>query len=254
MGNSLVSSVGCCTCNCDNSEDRGGEECFPREPGKAGLLPFVSTTGDEHQELAAEMHIPWVDDKRHPVVSHTETDSPTWASSPEATPEDALAVASAAKVDGKVVSERLATAGSAMAADVAEGTSLDPAMVKRLIQGQHVELLSEGGGAVRCVAFLDRRLTGVTLKRIWQNQAAGKRIFRIEDIVRVMVGEIGGQDFGLRTHDLSVTLALKSQQAVAFTFSDPRERDDFARCLASLVDAATAASKRDSVTAVASGM
>lgn len=192
------------------------------------MPPFVVSTGDEHESLAGSIHVPWVQEGLFPVDMN----------------EPAPPVHG--QHCGKAHSTPPKAAGAARAADVAVAASLDPSMVRQLLHGQHVELLSTGGGTVRCIAFLDRRLTALTLKRIWQNQAAGKRTVRIADVAQVIVGESGGREFGLCTHDLSVTLALKSQHAVAFTFSDPGERDDFAQCLLSLVNDAVTANKSDS--------
>lgn len=254
MGHAPVSRAGCQQlCSCDDRGDDRGEECFQREADKASFVPLVVTPGDEN-EVVPGMQFPWVQKDGHLGHSHAGVNGSgrSMPSSPETALQAAPADSGAAAEDGqhgaKVHSTPPIAVGDAVAAAAAKAASLNPATVRRLIQGQHVELLSTGGGTVRCVAFLDRRLAGLTLKRIWQNKADGRRTVRIEDIVQVMVGESGGQDFGLRTEDLSVTLALTNQQAVAFTFSDLWERDDFAQCVASLVGYATTVCRTESTT------
>mmetsp|Transcript_69415 Transcript_69415/g.224480 ORF Transcript_69415/g.224480 Transcript_69415/m.224480 type:complete len:187 (-) Transcript_69415:144-704(-) len=107
--------------------------------------------------------------------------------------------------------------------------------VRALVKGHEVELLSVNGGSARCMAFLDRKLTMLSLQRGTQADAK-KRNIPLEEIEEVSVGEHGGQDFGLDTDDLCVTVVLKSNQALGFTFSEAEERDTFALCLAMFVD------------------
>mmetsp|Transcript_118238 Transcript_118238/g.329770 ORF Transcript_118238/g.329770 Transcript_118238/m.329770 type:complete len:187 (-) Transcript_118238:115-675(-) len=107
--------------------------------------------------------------------------------------------------------------------------------VRALVKGQEVELLSVNGGTARCMAYLDRKLTTLSLQRGIQVDAK-RRSIPLEDIEEVLVGEDGGADFDLDTDELCVTLVLRSHQALGFSFRDMEDRDTFALCLTMFID------------------
>lgn len=110
--------------------------------------------------------------------------------------------------------------------------------VRALIRGHEVNLLSVRGGVVRCMAFLDRQLTTLSLERATEEAPSQqhRRDLELRDIEEVLVGEDGGDEFGLETDGLSVTLVLRSRMGLAFAFDNESDRDTFALCLAMFVD------------------
>lgn len=109
------------------------------------------------------------------------------------------------------------------------------AFVRGMVKGRPMDVLSQSGGTAECTVFLDRKLTTLSLARAGKEDSK-KRAVPLQDISEITVGEESGQEFGLPTTALCVTLVLENGQAIAFAFEDEEKRDTFALCLSMFVD------------------
>lgn len=128
-----------------------------------------------------------------------------------------------------------AGAGCSDAPEINAAQAVVKSFVRNLVKGHVVTLLSVDGGIARCNAFLDRKLTTLSLQRGGARDSK-KRAVPLENISEIIVGEDGGAQFNLATDHMSVTLALENGQGIAFSFADDEERDTFALCLTMFVD------------------
>merc|ERR1712118_354767 len=104
-----------------------------------------------------------------------------------------------------------------------------------MVKGRAIHVLSTSGGKAECIAFLDKKLTMLSLQRAG-NEDAKKRAVPLEEIKEVACGEESGQAFGLATDELCVTLVLETGQAMGLSFNDNEARDTFALCISMFVD------------------
>lgn len=133
--------------------------------------------------------------------------------------------------------------------EVNQAQAVVKAFVRSLVRGRVVNVLAVNGGFAECTAFLDRKLTTLSLQR--GNKGDGKkRPVALEDVSEIIVGEAGGAEFNLATDELCVTLVLESGQAIGFTFAGDEERDTFALCLTMFVDGRRDEVQRQKVQAV----
>lgn len=119
--------------------------------------------------------------------------------------------------------------------EVNQAQAVVKAFVRGLVKGRVVHVLATSGGMAECVCYLDRKLTTLSLQRAGKEDAK-KRAVPLEDISEIAVGAESGQEFGLATTDMCITLVLESGQAIGFCFQDDEERDTFALCLSMFVD------------------
>jgi len=144
-------------------------------------------------------------------------------------------------------------AAEAAAEEHSNGRSVQPELntaqavvksfVRGLVKGRRLRILASSGGMAECIVFLDRGLTTLSLQRVGKEDAK-KRAVPLQEIEEIAVGAESGQDYGLETDDMSLTLVLKSGQAIAFVFYDDEERDTFALCLTMFVDGRRAETER----------
>jgi hypothetical protein len=127
--------------------------------------------------------------------------------------------------------------------EVSQAQAVVKAFVRSLVKGRTLRVLATNGGMAecaqtssrRCICFLDRKLTSLSLQRAGKEDAK-KRAVPLEDISEIAVGAESGQEFGLATDEMCITLILESGQAIGFRFDDDEERDTFALCLSMFVD------------------
>jgi len=156
--------------------------------------------------------------------------------------------------DGVVLVDEKAEGGAALAQKmkletetVEEVTSEAQTVVKNfvryLVKGQPTTMLVVGGGRTSCIAYLDVDLTTLSLQKA-ATPDTRRRAVPLEEVLEVIVGELGGREFDLDTDDFSVTLLLESGQALAFQLEGEEERDTFAFCMTMFVDARHAVSPK----------
>jgi len=119
--------------------------------------------------------------------------------------------------------------------EITQPQAIIKAFVRSLVKGRKIEILQAGGGSTPCIAFLDRKLTELSLAR--GDKPDGKRRgIPLEDIREIVVGDDVSDDFELYTDELCAALVLESGQAMGCRFVDIEERDTFALCLSMFVD------------------
>jgi len=119
--------------------------------------------------------------------------------------------------------------------DVGQAQHLVKNFVRTYVKGHDVNVLSVNGGTAACTAYLDRKLTTLSLQRAGKKDGK-KRGIPLEDVAEICVGDEAGDDVELELDDFSVTLLLQDGQAVGFRLADLEERDTFALCMSMFVD------------------
>lgn len=107
-------------------------------------------------------------------------------------------------------------------------------VVRSLVQGHDVLVSSTSGAVVKCVLRINRKLSRLTLQRDGSLDSQ-KRAIALSGVRQVCVGATPEVE-GVVTDETSVSLLLESDNALVFCFQDREKREQFAACLAMLVD------------------
>mmetsp|Transcript_119554 Transcript_119554/g.338991 ORF Transcript_119554/g.338991 Transcript_119554/m.338991 type:complete len:197 (-) Transcript_119554:65-655(-) len=115
--------------------------------------------------------------------------------------------------------------------DISQAQSDMKDFIRCLVKGVQVMLLSVDGDVVASTLSIDRQLTTLLLRR---DSPTAKRPIPLEEVREFVVGEAGGAEFNLATHECCVTLVLGSDHGLSFSFQTLEERDAFVFCLTML--------------------